>query len=328
MSRSGKRRWCKPTYETRYGRMYRGNCEDVLLQYPVTRRRGKFQLLFTSPPFALNRKKKYGNLQGDEYIKWLSSLAPLFRDQVTERGSVVIELGNAWVPGTPTMSTLAIKALLAFQETAGLHLCQEFICFNPAKLPTPAEWVGVRRIRVKDAFTRVWWMSPSINPKADNRRVVTRYSEDMKKLLKRGTYNAGKRPSQHSIGSSSFLNDNGGSIAPNVLAPPFADLMPELCEVLPIANTRSKDPYQVYCREHGIQPHPARMPQRLVEFFIEFLTDPADLVLDPFAGSNTTGFVAEKMRRKWLSIEVSQEYVRASKHRFRAAKRRRPPAGA
>ena len=151
MSKSKKRRWCKPAYETKSGRMYRGKCEEVLLQYPVTRRRGTVQLIFTSPPFALNRKKKYGNLQGDEYIDWLSSLASLFRDQIKSRGSIVIELGNAWVPGTPTMSTLAIKALLAFKEAADLHLCQEFICFNPAKLPTPAEWVGVRRIRVKDA---------------------------------------------------------------------------------------------------------------------------------------------------------------------------------
>jgi site-specific DNA-methyltransferase (cytosine-N4-specific) len=219
------------------------------------------------------------------------------------------------------MSTLAIKALLAFQEAASLHLCQEFICFNPAKLPTPAEWVGVRRIRVKDAFTRVWWMSPSVNPKADNRRVVTRYSEDMKKLLQRGTYNSGKRPSQHNIGSSSFLNDNGGSIASNVLVPPLVDVIPELSEVLPIANTQSKDPYQAYCRKHGIQPHPARMPQRLVEFFIEFLTEPGDLVLDPFAGSNTTGFVAERLQRKWLSVEASQEYVRTSKYRFCTVKR-------
>jgi site-specific DNA-methyltransferase (cytosine-N4-specific) len=279
-------------------------------------RRGKYQLLFTSPPFALNRKKKYGNLQGEGYIEWLASMAPIFREQVKLDGSIVIELGNAWVQGEPSMSTLTMKALLAFLERANLHLCQEFICFNPARLPTPAEWVTVRRIRVKDAFTRVWWMSPSGNPKADNRRVLTEYSDSMKDLLRRGTYNSGPRPSEHRVGAASFLSNNNGAIPPNVLIPAFSDVIPDLLEVLPIANTRSGDPYQVYCRRHDIRPHPARMPARLVEFFIRFLTDPGDLVLDPFAGSNTTGAVAERLGRKWVSIEASKDYIRASQARF------------
>jgi len=214
------------------------------------------------------------------------------------------------------MSTLPLEALLAFREKAGLHLCQEFICFNPARLPSPAQWVNVKRVRVKDAFTRVWWMSPNENPKADNKRVLTRYSESMQHLLRRGTYNAGRRPSEHHIGERSFLTDNGGAIPPNVLIPPAELMLPELLEVLSIANTRTNDPYQLYCRKNGIQPHPARMPQRLVEFFVDFLTDPGDRVLDPFAGSNTTGFVAEQRRRKWTAVEANPQYARASAARF------------
>lgn len=306
----------KPSYVTRYGRLFCGTCEEVLRSYPATLRRGKCQLLFTSPPFALNRKKKYGNLRGEEYVEWFASLAPLFREQVTPDGSIVVELGNAWNRGHPTMSTLAMKALIAFLEAADLHLCQEFICYNPAKLPTPAEWVTVRRIRVKDAFTRVWWMSPNENPKADNKKVLTRYSESMKQLLERGTYNSGRRPSEHKIGETSFLSNNNGAIPPNVLALQSDQFMQDVGNLLPIANTRSDDPYQVYCRRQGIQPHPARMPDKLVEFFIEFLTEPGDLVLDPFAGSNTTGSVAERLKRRWLSIEVSRDYIKASRSRF------------
>ena len=113
---------------------------------------------FTSPPFPLLRKKKYGNLCGDEYARWLASFAIPLTKLLTPDGSIVLELGNGWNPGTPTVSTAGIKALLAFQEAAGLHLCQEFVCFNPARLPTPAEWVTIKRTRVKDAFTRVWWL--------------------------------------------------------------------------------------------------------------------------------------------------------------------------
>lgn len=314
-------------YETRNGKMFVGSCEDVMGSPTVKRRRGKVQLIFTSPPFVLNRKKKYGNLTGREYVAWLGGLSPLFTEFLTADGSIVIELGNAWETGQPTMSTLAMEALLEFKKNANLHLCQEFVCYNPARLPTPAQWVNVERIRVKDAFTRVWWMSPTPRPKADNRRVLTKYSESMEKLLERGTYNSGLRPSQHVIGGRSFLTDNGGAIPPNVLVPPETDPIEdapwrlssgvsEQGSLLVIPNTGNMDAYQRYCRDNEIQIHPARMQPRLVSFFIEMLTDRGDLVLDPFSGSNTTGWVAEKLGRRWIGIERNTEYAEASRYRF------------
>jgi hypothetical protein len=258
----------EPAYETRRGRMYQGDCEDLLSRYPITRRRNKVQLILTSPPFPLNRKKRYGNLTGEDYLDWLRALAPVFREYLKADGSIVMELGNAWTPGSPTMSTVPMEALLAFRKAADLHLCQEFICYNPARLPSPAQWVNVQRIRVKDAFTRVWWMSPTPQPKADNRRVLTEYSKSMKNLLSRGTYNPGRRPSEHHIGQRSFLHDNGGAIPPNVLVPKYDEERIDITNLLPIANAGTNDPYQVYCRQQGINPHPARMPEKLTEFFV------------------------------------------------------------
>src|SRR6185437_6247026 len=304
-----------PGYRTGFGRMRHGLAEDVLMS-EAKRLHGKVQLVFTSPPFALNRKKRYGNRNGEEYIEWLAAFGPKLANLLTPDGSIVIEMGNAWVQGSPTMSTLSLKALLAFQEQAGLHLCQEFICYNPARLPAPAQWVTVERIRVKDAFTRVWWMSPTERPKADNRKVRTEYSASMKALLKQGTYNSGKRPSQYDISPKSFLTDNGGAIVPNVIIPTPDPDQTDLLETLPIANTRADDSYQIYCRQHNLEMHPARMPERLVQFFVEFLTDPGDLVLDPFAGSNTTGAVAEAMKRRWVAIEVNPVYIAGSRARF------------
>lgn len=309
-------KYLQPIYRTKLGRLYCGYSESVLARYPLTRHKGRVQMVFTSPPFPLNRKKKYGNLQGQEYVDWLASFARVLKEYLTDDGSIVIELGNAWERGRPTMSTLPLKALLAFQEEGGLHLCQEFICFNPARLPSPAQWVTVERSRVKDSFTRVWWMSPCEKPKADNRRVLTEYSKSMKNLLRKGTYNSGMRPSGHRVGQESFLTDNGGAIPPSVLTPSVEQMLPDLMEVLPIANTRSDDPYQVHCRKKGIDAHPARMPRKLVEFFVEFLTDAGDCVLDPFAGSNTTGVVAEELGRRWIGIEADRTYARASAVRF------------
>jgi len=307
-----KGRPARPVYETASGRMFAGRAEDVLVQPPFTGWHGKVQLLFTSPPFPLQREKRYGNLQGEAFAGWLSAFAPLFAQFLTATGSIVLELGNGWNPGLPTMSTASLKALLAFQETARLHLCQEFICYNPARLPTPIEWVNKRRCRVKDSFTRVWWLSPTPHPKADNRRVLTEYSGRMRRLLERGTVNMGKRPSQHHISQKSFRTDNGGAIPPNVLVPPPEDAQ----AVLPIPNTASCSPYRRTCRARGVLPHPACMPEALVAFFVLFLTDPGDLVLDPFAGSNTTGAVAQEHGRRWLAVEADPAYAESSRVRF------------
>lgn len=286
--------------------MYLGKAEEVLLSPIGKKLKNKVRLIFTSPPFPLNRKKKYGNEVGEQYIEWLSNYAPLFGELLKKDGSIVIEVGNAWEPGIPIMSTLALKALLKFLERGELYLCQQFVIYNPAKLPTPAQWVNVERIRLKDAFTYVWWMGKTPKPFADNKNVLREYSESMKRLLKTKKYNFGKRPSEHVIGEKSFLKNNKGSIPSNVLT---------------FTNTKSSDSYIKYCKVKNIPLHPARMPIDLPEFFIRFLTKPKELILDPFAGSNTTGAAAEKLKRRWISIEPENEYVLGSYGRFQKLKR-------
>lgn len=288
-------------YSTPKGRFYLGLSEEVLSKRSLKNLKGKIQLIFTSPPFPLNRKKKYGNLQGSEYASWLSNFATLFSEFLVPDGSIVIELGNAWNPGYPTISTLPLEAFLKFKEMGNFHLCQEFICFNPARLPSPAQWVTIERIRVKDAFTRLWWFSQSPRPKADNRQVLKEYSPAMKKLLKTGKYNSGRRPSEHVIGEQSFLRDNDGAIAPNVII---------------AANTSSSDSYLEYCKENCLEHQPSRMPADLASFFVNFLTDRNDWIMDPFAGSNVTGAVAESLGRRWISIEPNEEYAKGSIGRF------------
>lgn len=291
-------------YETKLGQMFLGDAQEVLRSESIAQFKGKVQLIFTSPPFPLNRKKKYGNRQGNEYVEWLVGFASLFEELLAPDGSIVMELGNSWEPGRPVMSPLNVRALLSFLDKGKLNLCQQFICYNPSRLPSPAQWVNVERIRVKDAFTYVWWLSPVDRPKANNRHVPKPYSSSMRQLLSSRDYNSGKRPSEHSIGTKSFLRDNNGAIPPNVLV---------------MANTRANDPYLAYCRQHNLTPHPARMQLGLPKFFIEFLTEPGDIVLDPFAGSNTTGAIAEQLGRRWISIEIEEKYVTASKAWFFSA---------
>lgn len=281
--------------------MYQAKAEDFLRSEVARKYEGKIQLIFTSPPFPLNRKKKYGNFRQEQYIKWLTKFAPQFKKLLTKNGSIVVEMGNAWERGEPLMSTLSLRALLRLQQAGKLRLCQQFVAYNRARLPGPAEWVNVRRIRVKDAYTQLWWMSPTSRPKANNRRILVPYSEAMEELLEKQQYNGGRRPSEHHIGEKSFLRNNGGSIPSNVLA---------------FSNTQNNDSYYRYCKKNKIQMHPARMSPKVAEFFVRFLTTPGDLVFDPFAGSNTTGAAADGLGRRWLSVEVNSGYVSGSVGRF------------
>lgn len=188
------------------------------------------------------------------------------------------------------------------------------ICHNTARLPSPAQWVTVERIRLKDSFTHVWWLSKTPRPNADNRRVLIPYREQMRKILMSGKFNAGVRPSGHRISSTGFLKDHGGSIAPSVLATSDPTSLPE--SLLKFANTGWDAGYRKFCKDNGLEAHPARMQPDLVAFFTQFLTEPGDLIFDPFAGSNTTGSIAEQMSRRWVSVEANSAYATGSKGRF------------
>ena len=292
---SGTRLTPESYYTTRLGSICLGDSLEIIQGLPEA----SVDLIVTSPPFGLLRKKAYGNVAADSYVEWFKPFAKAFRRVLKANGSFVIDIGGAWNPGLPTRSLYHYDLLIMLCRDVGFHLAQEFFWWNPAKLPAPAEWVTVRRIRVKDAVDYVWWLSPSPWPRADNRRVLAPYSESMRGLLKNG-YRAKLRPSGHDI-SAKFSVDNGAAIPPNLLA---------------ISNTESNSYYLRYCRENGLTPHPARFPAELPEYFIRMLTDPGDLVVDPFAGSCVTGEVAERTERRWLCVEIREEYLRGSLARF------------
>ena len=282
-------------YSENYGNVYLGNTLELIKFLPDN----SVNLILTSPPFALTRKKEYGNESAEKYIEWFLPFAHEFKRVLTPDGSFVLDLGGAYLPGFPIRSIYQYELLVTLCKEVGFSLAQEFYHYNPSRLPTPAEWVTVRRIRVKDSVNVVWWLSKTPHPKANNRKVLKPYSKSMKQLLKRG-YKAKLRPSGHDI-SDKFQKDNKGAIPPNLLE---------------LANTESNSAYLRRCKQEGIKPHPARFPSAFAEFFIKFVTDEGDVVLDPFAGSNTTGFVAETLKRRWISFEINEDYIVGSRYRF------------
>ena len=285
----------KVFHETKNGRIIHGDSVDVLKTYDSS----TVDLIVTSPPFALLRKKDYGNAAAEEYLEWFRPFAEQFHRVLKDSGSLVIDIGGSWRPGVPARSLYHFKLLIMLCEEFDFELAQEFYWWNPSKLPTPAEWVTVRRVRVKDAVNTVWWLSKTPWPKADNRRILHPYSTAMKYLLKNG-YKAKVRPSGHDI-SENFRVDNGAAIPPNLIA---------------IPNTDSNGAYLRYCKDRGIKAHPARFPTELPEFFVRLTTDVGDVVVDPFAGSCVTGEVCERLDRIWACIDNEQSYLEGSLGRF------------
>lgn len=280
-----------PYYQTPLGEIYLADALDILKQMP----NDSLDLIVTSPPFGLIKKKKYGNEDSTTYLDWFKPFAKELYRVLKPSGSLVIDIGGSWNKGTPTRSLYHFKLMIMLCEEFNFFLAQDFYWWNPSKLPTPAEWVTIRRIRAKDSINTVWWLSKSEFPKASNTRVLLPYSESMKQLFKNG-YTSKERPSGHKI-STKFGTDNGGSITSNLLA---------------IANTESNDAYTTYCKENQLTIHPARFPSELPEFFIRMLTNNNDIVYDPFGGSCVTGAVCERLGRRWICSEIIEDYLKGA----------------
>lgn len=285
-------------YTTHYGSAYVGDAFELLDHLEAN----SVDLVITSPPFALQREKSYGNVHQEIYVDWLLNFCRKVYRVLAPTGSFVLDLGGAYQSKRPVRSLYNFHILIRLCEELDFRLAEEFFWFNPSKLPSPIEWVNKKKIRAKDAVNTVWWLSKTDHPKADIRRVLVPYSERMKKLHQNPDkyYKPKIRPSGHDIGTS-FATDNGGAIPSNLLQ---------------IPNTDSSSQYLRLCKELEIEPHPARFPLKLPKFFIDFLTDPGDLVLDIFAGSNTTGLAAEITHRRWIAFEIEKKYLASSLFRF------------
>jgi site-specific DNA-methyltransferase (cytosine-N4-specific) len=259
--------------------------------------------IITSPPYPLLRKKDYANqLDEAEHVTWLANFFGQAKQKLCHDGSLVLNLGPVWQPGQPSTSLYAERLLIKLCDEIGYHLAQKFYWHNPSKMPSPAEWVTVRRIRVTPAVEEVYWLSKNLHsqrggphvPKADNNKVLRPYSQSMLDRIAAGGEKGKGRPSGHQLKQGAFNTDNGGSIPHNIIV---------------AANTSSNDAYQRYCRKNNLTAHPARFPSELPEFFIQMLTEPGEIIWDPFGGSLQTSESARKLDRRFITNEKSLAFL-------------------
>lgn len=293
-------------YNTHYGRFICDSSLNVL----DTLEDDSINLIVTSPPFSNQRKKKYDNFDEvpqNEYVDWLLQFAEKAYDKLAPNGSLVIDIRSAYEKGKAVESIYPYEFLLRMVKDLNYNLCQTVYWNNTSALPLPIQYVNIEKIRLKNSLNMNMWFTkaPDGRCKADNKKVLVPYSSRMQKLIdKPESFIKGEqvtRPSGNVLTIKSWQKDNGGAIASNLLSYP---------------NSSSNDSYQRFCKELKIKAHPARYPYKLIEFWVNFLTDENDLVVDIFGGSNTTGKVAEDLKRHWLSIDISQEYAASSVFRF------------
>jgi DNA modification methylase len=257
-------------------------------------------LIITSPPYPLSTPKNFGNREGDEYLDWLTGLAVEWKRMLVDDGSLVLNLGDVWNRGEPTINLYQERLLVYLADELQLRLAQRFVYLNRAKIPA-SHWVTIKRVRVRTVTESVLWLSKSPHPRADNRKVLREYTQKMRRLIERGGEHRRLRPCGHGNTRGAFGRDNGGSIPTNVIE---------------ATNAASNDEYCRSCRAHGLPIHPARMLDAMVELFVRMLTPEGGVVYDPFAGSNMVGHVAERLGRTWVSSEDCLAYISGSKFRF------------
>jgi len=259
-------------------------------------------LILTSPPYPLTTQKIYGNRAPAQYVDWLTSLAASWKDKLTPTGSLVINLADCFLPGSPSISLYQERLLINLCDDLGYTLAQKFYWENPSKMPSPAEWVCIRRVRVTPSVEQIYWLTKNAeSATANNRNVLRPYSESMLARMAQGGELSQQRPSGYKLKEGAFATNNGGSIPHNLIVAP---------------HSQSNDAYKQACRKENIPIHPARFPHSIPTFFLKFLTNPGNLVYDPLGGSGTTAEVAESLGRRWIISERSLTYLQGAALRF------------
>jgi DNA modification methylase len=288
-------------FSTKLGIAILGSCDSVFsrIDSPIT-------LVLTSPPYPLASARKYGNPTEPEYVDWVCKmLEPLVKNLV-QGGSIALNVSNdIFMPQSPARSMYRERLVLALHDRLGLFKMDEFIWVNKSKPPGPYQYASKDRTQLNVAYEPVYWFTNDPHSvKSNNRRVLQEHTERHLALIHQGGEQRTGNFSDgaYSIREGSFGNATEGRIPKNVLE--FGH------------RCAAQLAYKKLAKSLGLPVHGAPMPLKLAKFLIEFLSEPGDLVVDPFGGSFTTADAAEQLGRHWLSTDCMLEYVIGGATRF------------
>lgn len=280
-------------YSTDRGEALYGTCESVMQCIA----NGSVSLVVTSPPYGLAKSKEYEVSKADDNVEWLLSLADSWKNLLTDDGTLLLNVGPAWLGhGIVGQSTWRQELVFRLVKELGYTFAQTMYWNSPSKLPSPAQFVTIKRVRITESVEEIFAFTKSpTESRWNNRRVLVPYSDAMKRVLAAGGERKSMtRPSGHQLAAGAFGVDNGGAIPKNLIT---------------LSHTDSNSRYRRHCREAGLPAHPAMFPEGLAEFLIKLTTEEQDVVFDPFGGALTVGAVCERLNRRWISSERSLTYL-------------------
>jgi len=272
-----------------------GDCLEVM----KTIEDCSIDLIMTSPPYA-DQIKNYGKrvktVDPEHYLEWFIPRAKEMHRVLKDTGSFVLNISDKLVGKYQNL--FVFKLVIALCEQVGFHLVRDYIWYNPATPPNVFSRGNMGR--TKKSHEYCFWFSKSDSWTFNMDPIRKPYSKDMQRFLEgkgKGDRSDNTRPSRHSFKLDQKWQNHGGADPGSVLT---------------IGNTSSNDAFHKLCKAAGIS-HPARYPQKLVEFFLLAGSNEGDTVLDPFAGSGTTAVVAQRLNRKWICIELNPDFCDLAK---------------
>lgn len=290
-------------YSTNLGVAIWGPSGDIFRRMTVP-----VSLIFSSPPYPLNKARAYGNPNEREIVDFIcDTLEPLI-EALAEDGSLALNVSNdIFLPGMPARSTYVERLVLEICDRfAPMFLMDRLVWQNLAKMPGPLQWASKTRQQLNTGYEPILWFARNpLRVKANNNRVLEPHTEKHLKLMQSGgeqretSYGDGA----YRLKAGSFGNMTEGRIPKNVLT------RGHRC-----AHGLRHRKASI---ELGLPTHGAGQPFSIPEFMIRFLTEEGDLVCDPFAGRSMTGLAAELNNRAWMTGEINLEYIRTGAELFR-----------
>ena len=257
-----------------------GDSAEVLKTLPDN----SIDLIVTSPPYADQRKSTYGGISPDKYVEWFLPISEQLLRVLKPSGTFVLNIKEKVVEGE--RSTYVMELILAMRKQGWLWT-EEFIWHK--KNSYPGKWPN----RFRDAWERLLQFNKSKKIAMYQEEVMVPMGDWAKSRLK-NLSDTDKRRDNSKVGSG--FGKNISNWIDREKAYPT--------NVLHLAT------------ECNNKKHSAAFPEELPEWFIKLFTKEGDMVLDPFAGSGTTLFVAERMGRSAIGIEIMEDYYQMIKNQL------------
>lgn len=253
--------------------LYLGDCKEILKSIPDN----SVDLIFTSPPYADQRKNTYGGIHPDQYVEWFLPVSEQLMRVLKPTGTFILNIKEKVIRGE--RSTYVMELILEMKKQQGWLWTEEFIWHK--KNCYPGKWPN----RFRDSWERLLQFNKNKQFYMDQDAVMVPMGEWSKTRLKRLS-RTDKTRDESKVGSG--FGKNISNWLDRKLAYPT--------NVLHLAT------------ECNNKNHSAAFPEGLPEWFIRLFTNEGDTVLDPFMGSGTTNAVAKRMRRNSIGIEIVPEY--------------------